>query len=329
MRFLAWLEVHGYSPNTIICRCDALRMLLRWCQERGISRPQDLSSELLQRYQRHLYHQPLPGRDRPMSLNTQHNRLQGLRSFFRWLTRQHLLPFNPASEIELPRLGQRLPRHVLSPAEVESILSQPDLRTAAGLRDRAILETFYSTGMRRRELALLDLEDVDLERGLVRIRYGKGDKQRLVPLGSRAASWLDKYLQEVRPRLVQDPQERAVFVSLLGPALSPDWLSRRVSRYVGAAGLGPIGSCHLFRHSMATSMLDNGAELRFIQQMLGHEQLTSTQIYTHVAVAKLKQVHAATHPAELGRKSKAEQQGPSPQASSPHPESVRGAEPPA
>jgi integrase/recombinase XerD len=166
-----------------------------------------------------------------------------------------------------------------------------------GLRDRAILEVFYSTGIRRSELALLRIFDVDSERCTLLVRQGKGKKDRIVPIGERALHWVKRYLDELRPKLVADPDEGVLLLGDAGDALLLARLTDLVRTCVKRAELGKTGSCHLFRHTMATLMLENGADIRFIQQMLGHASLASTQIYTHVSIRKLQEVHAATHPA--------------------------------
>jgi integrase/recombinase XerD len=155
-----------------------------------------------------------------LGFNAQHDRLVPLRVWFRWMARNHHILHNPASELELPRLAQRLPKAVLSAAEVEQIMLQTDIHDPLGLRDRAILETFYSTGIRRLELAQLKLWDVDLERSTLTIRQGKGKKDRMIPLGDRAAAWVRKYLDESRPQLVSEPDEHFVFLSNGGEHLS-------------------------------------------------------------------------------------------------------------
>jgi integrase/recombinase XerD len=193
-----------------------------------------------------------------------------------------------------------LPKTLLSVEEVEHVLNQPDVTEVTGIRDRAILETFYSTGIRRFELARLQLYDVDLAHGTVMIRQGKGRKDRLIPVGARACAWIGKYLDSVRPRLAARADEMRVFLTDYGEAFEKNRLGDLVKRYMRHAGI-PQGSCHAFRHACATHMLENGADIRFIQALLGHSELSTTQIYTQVSIAKLKEIHAATHPAKLER----------------------------
>jgi len=224
-----------------------------------------------------------------------------VRMFFKWLTKNNFILYNPASELELPRRVKRLPKHVLTEREAEEVLAQPDVRTSVGVRDRAILETFYSTGMRRGELSNLRIYDLDIERGTVMIREAKGKKDRIIPIGDRSIAWVEKYLNEVRSMLALDPDEGILFLSRTGEHIHPDHLTALTHRYVDAADIGKTGACHLFRHTMATVMLENGADVRFIQQMLGHAQMSTTEIYTHVSIRQLKQIHTATHPAKLER----------------------------
>jgi integrase/recombinase XerD len=222
-----------------------------------------------------------------------------VRAFFAWLCRQNHLLANPAADLELPRAEKRLPRHVLTASEAERVLARPDVAAPIGLRDRAILETLYSTGMRRMELAHLKLFDFDAERGTLFVRQGKGKKDRMIPIGARAIGWVRRYLDDARPSLVTTPDDGTLFLSNLGQAFEVNRLTEIVRDYVAAAEIGKTGACHLFRHTCATLMLENGADIRFIQQLLGHEKLETTQIYAQVSIRMLKEVHTRTHPATL------------------------------
>ena len=185
---------------------------------------------------------------------------------------------------------------MLTLEEAERVLAQPDVTDTVGLRDRAILETLYSTGMRRTEAALLKQWDVDFDAGTILIRCGKGGKVRTVPVGERALAWLAKYLSDARPLLVVEPDDGALFVGDHGQAAEPGLVGDYVKRHLETAGIKKRGCCHLFRHTAATLMLQNGADIRFIQQFLGHSCLGTTEIYTHVSIRQLKEVHTATHP---------------------------------
>jgi integrase/recombinase XerD len=298
LRYLEWLQVHNYAAPTVQNRQSYLGVFVAWCSERGLATPREITKPILERYQRSLYtHRKANGE--PLTFRAQHARLIPVRAFFKWCAKQNYLLYNPASEIELPRLEHRLPKHVLTKSEVEQVLAQPDTSEAMGLRDRAILEVFYSTGMRRSELMSLSLFDLDRERGTVMIRQGKGKKDRMIPIGERALRWIDRYQTQVRPELVIERGNTTLFLTQAGEAFTPDRLTQLVRGYVEAAETGKHGSCHLLRHTMATLMLENGADIRYIQAMLGHAELSTTQIYTQVSIRKLKEIHSATHPAKV------------------------------
>jgi integrase/recombinase XerD len=293
--YLDWIEVRNYSPRTVVGFGASLAVFVDWCTERGVSRPAEVTRPVLERYQRHLFHRRKPD-GTPLSNQTQYGRLVPVRGLFRFLVRQNRILSNPASDLEMPRVEHRLPRHVLSASEAEAVLAQPELSLGFGIRDRAILEVLYSTGMRRRELIGLSVWDLDAERGTVSIRQGKGRRDRMIPIGERAAAWVGKYSSDVRPSLIVPPDDGVLFLTKEGLDFTPDHLSGLVTRYVERAELAKHGSCHLFRHTMATLMLEGGADIRYIQQMLGHAELSTTQIYTQVSIRALKAIHTATHP---------------------------------
>jgi integrase/recombinase XerD len=301
--YLEWLKIRNYSPETLKTRGFYLDCLIQWLEERGVTKPGEVTKPMLERYQRYLYHYRKENGE-PLSFRSQHSHLVPVRAFFKWLTRYNHILYNPASELVLPRLEKRLPKHVLSTSEAEQVMNQPDIQDTLGLRDRAILETLYSTGMRRTELLNLHLYDLDASRGTVMIRQGKGKKDRMIPIGERALAWVEKYLHEARPLLSVPPDEHVLFLTNAGERFTADHLSQVVRGYIISANIDKTGSCHLFRHTMATLMLENGADIRFIQEMLGHADLSTTQIYAQVSIRQLKQIHAATHPARLERTSR-------------------------
>jgi integrase/recombinase XerD len=219
-----------------------------------------------------------------------------VRAFFRWAARSNVVLYNPASEIELPKVEHRLPRPPLTAEEAEQVLAMPDLASPTGVRDRAMLEVFYSTGVRRSELAHLAVFDIDAARGTLLVRQGKGRKDRMVPIGQRALLWVARYLEETRPGLVAGSDDGTLFLTSDGTGFSPDRLTQIARGYVKASGVPKEGACHLFRHTMATLMLEGGADIRYIQAMLGHAELSTTQIYTQVSIRALQAVHEATHP---------------------------------
>jgi len=299
--FLDSLGARNFSAETLKSRASSLARFLAWCDERSLTEPTEITQPIIERYQRWLFYYRRPN-GRPLSFPTQHHMLQAVKLFFQWLTRQHLTLFNPAAEIELPRYARRLPRDVLTVQEAEAVIGQPDIETPIGIRDRAILETFYATGIRRRELAYLSVYDVDPARGTLFVREGKFKKDRVLPIGQRALVWIEKYVADVRPDLVAEPDEHFLFLTVDGtPYRKVSLLNDLVNRYIETAQITKRGSCHMFRHTMATLMLENGADIRFIQEMLGHSDLTTTEVYTRVTITKLQQIYRATHPAELPR----------------------------
>ncbi len=273
------------------CRPDCIR----WSDERGITRPQDITRLILQRYQRHLFHYRKTD-GAPLAFSTQATWLHPIKAFFKWLTKENHLLFNPASEIAIPKLPRQLPKTILSVAQVEDILATPDVTTPQGIRTRAILETLHRTVLRRMELVTLALYDVDRERGTVRVRLGKGGMDRFVPIVERACAW---HSQQRGRRAPAADRCR-------GGGAVPHRLRRalraqppgRSGQTLGAARRDHAGSCHLFRHACATHMLENGADIRYIQAILEDAELSTTQIYTQVSIVKLKEIHTVTHPAK-------------------------------
>jgi integrase/recombinase XerD len=294
-RHLAWLEARGYAAATVEGRRRYLRELARWCSERSVERPDQLNREVLDAYQRWLSRRLKPDGTR-LSRASQGVMLSAVTGFGRWLARERLVVANPAAELELPKRPSRLPKAVLTAAEAEQVLAVPDVTTLLGLRNRAILETLYATGVRRSELVGLDVGHVDLGRGVLAVRQGKGAKDRFVPLSERVAAWLRRYTADVRPHHQRRTTGDALFLSVRGARLSHNHLGEVVRAAVEASGVGKSGACHLFRHTLATLMLEGGADTRYIQQMLGHAKLDTTQVYTQVSVSMLRTVYEGSHP---------------------------------
>ncbi|MEZ5597328.1 MAG: site-specific tyrosine recombinase XerD [Pseudomonadales bacterium] len=220
--------------------------------------------------------------------------LSCLRGFYRHAVRKGRLKNDPSLGLAAPKLGRALPG-VLSGRDVEALLAAPGLDTATGLRDRAMLELLYATGLRVSELVGLPLVCINQRQGVVRV-MGKGDKERLVPVGEVALGWIGRYLQEARPSLAREGRTAALFVSNRGEAMSRQNFWYAIKRYAAQAGIRTTISPHTLRHAFATHLLDNGADLRAVQMMLGHSDLSTTQIYTHVAQSRLKTLHAQHHP---------------------------------
>lgn len=298
--YLEYLTIRNYSERTVGARRSTLQQFFRWCQERDLYRPEDVTRPILENYQRWLYRFRQPN-GKPLNVVTQQQRLASIKGFFKWLCRQNRILHNPASELEMPRAEKRLPLPAMTQRETESVLSLPDISDPMGIRDRAIMETLYSTGIRRSELCRLRIDDLMSERGILAVRQGKGHKDRFVPIGTRALAWIERYLTQARPLLETGIGQRVLFLSAYGEPITPDHLSGVIGKYIEAANIGHKGSCHLFRHTCATLMLENGADIRYIQELLGHANLETTGIYTEVSVRQLQKVHALTHPAEKPR----------------------------
>jgi integrase/recombinase XerD len=290
----------GRAAETIRTQRRTLRRFIAWAEARGVRDPAAISRQLLVEYQQHLYLHVKRDGGR-LAVASQVVSLSAIKAWLKWLVRQGRLQSNPAEWLRVPRLPSTLPATILSVAKVENIVGLADTASPIGVRDRAILETLYSAGIRRMELVNLSVAEADHVEGVLIVRRGKGGKDRLVPLGERASEWIRRYLAQVRPALATAESGDALFVDELGRPLSARYLGDLVRRYLENGGVTTRGACHVFRHAMATHMLDNGADIRHIQAMLGHARLETTQIYTRVSIAKLKQVHAATHPAARNR----------------------------
>jgi len=221
-------------------------------------------------------------------------RLAALKAFYQFLVKENYVSEDPTDDLSSPKLERKLPK-VLTIEEVERLLSQPDVSTAAGKRDKAMLELLYATGIRVSELVNLDLGDVDLTEGFVRC-MGKGSKERVVPMGEIAVGALKTYLETARPKMVADQHEKAVFVNHHGKRLTRQGFWKIVKKYAAQAQIRKEITPHTLRHSFATHLLENGADIRAVQEMLGHADISTTQIYTHVTKERLKGVYAKSHP---------------------------------
>jgi integrase/recombinase XerD len=292
LEFLAYLELErGLSRNTLEAYRSDLQQYGQFLERRGRDplavAPSDLAafvSELA------------VGREgrSPVAPATLQRKIASLRSFYRHLRREQILDHDPTSELRPPRPRGRLPK-VLSRDEVNRLLAQPRGSSAAALRDRALLETMYACGLRASEAIGLELSELDLEAGILRTR-GKGSKERIVPIGSKAIEALASYLEQGRPRLVGLRDEARVFVNLRGGGLSRQGLYKIVQRHARSAGLERRTSPHTLRHTFATHLLAGGCDLRSLQEMLGHADIGTTQIYTHLSAERLRDVYFDAHP---------------------------------
>ncbi len=294
-RYFHDLRMDNWAQSTIHRRQYSLGLFLNWATERGIDSVDEFTPAILEAYRRYLYERRARRTDKPLRFATQASYLNAVKHWCAWLLDRGWLASDPSLTIKLPKEEHRLPAGYLTLDEVESVINSIELRTNSGIRDRSIFETFYSTAMRRMELVNLQLDDIDRDRGLVMIRQGKGRRDRVVPIGQRAIQWLVKYLQESRPRLLVEPTE-TVYLTARGNAFHPVTLAQLVRGYFDAGGIKRRGACHMLRHTAATLMMEGGADLRSLQTLLGHQSLNTTQIYTHVTIDRLREIHAKTHP---------------------------------
>jgi integrase/recombinase XerD len=283
-RFLdaLWLEA-GLSRNTLSAYRSDLEGLAAWLKAplAGASRGQ------LQDYLADCV-------GRGMRPRTTARLLSSLRRFYQYLVRVNVITEDPSALLESPKLGRPLPKS-LSEEQVERLLAAPDTGTALGLRDRAMLETLYATGLRVSELVGLTLGQINLQAGVVRV-IGKGNKERLVPLGEEAIGWLQRYLASARSGLLHGQASAALFPTTRGAAMTRQAFWHNIKRYARVAGIETALSPHTLRHAFATHLLNHGADLRVVQMLLGHADLSTTQIYTQVARERLKQLHQRHHP---------------------------------
>ncbi|TAM44800.1 MAG: site-specific tyrosine recombinase XerD [Gammaproteobacteria bacterium] len=282
---MLWLE-QGLSGNTLDAYRSDLEGLAKWLKPRGAKLLSASRADLFG----YLEHCVKRGA-RP---RTTARLLSSLRRFYRYLVREKLTKDDPTALIEAPKLGRPLPKS-LTEEQVEKLLNAPDINTPRGLRDRAMLEALYATGLRVSELVNLLSMQVNLTEGVVRV-VGKGDKERLVPLGEEAIKWINRYVAEGRPDLTKRKPTPVLFPGNRGEALTRQAFWHNIKRYARAAGIQTPLSPHTLRHAFATHLLNHGADLRVVQMLLGHADLSTTQIYTHVASERLKSLHAQHHP---------------------------------
>lgn len=286
-RFLdaLWLE-KGLSDNTREAYRSDLALFNGWLQEHGV----ELLAVGREAILDHLAWR-VDNRYKPRSTA---RFLSGLRGFYRYLLREKLIAVDPTLQIDMPQLGKPLPKS-LSEQDVEALLAAPDLGEAIGQRDRAMLEVLYACGLRVTELVSLTLEQVNLRQGVIRVT-GKGSKERLVPMGEEAIVWLERYLRDARVDLLAGRPSDVLFPSLRGEQMTRQTFWHRIKHHALVAGIGKSLSPHTLRHAFATHLLNHGADLRVVQMLLGHSDLSTTQIYTHIARARLQELHAKHHP---------------------------------
>jgi len=286
-RFLdaLWLE-KGLSDNTRDAYRSDLALFNGWLDERGVRLVEAGREAILDHLAWRLAND--------YKARSTARLLSGLRGFYRFLLREGTIAVDPTLRIEMPHLGRPLPK-TLSEADVEALLAAPDSGDPLGLRDRAMLEVLYASGLRVTELVSLRLEQINPRQGVLRT-FGKGNKERLVPLGDEAMHWLERYLRQGRGLLLGDKASDVVFPSLRGEQMTRQTFWHRIKLHARTAGIAASISPHTLRHAFATHLLNHGADLRTVQLLLGHTDLSTTQIYTHIARARLQELHAQHHP---------------------------------
>ena len=286
--FLNYLSVErALSQNTIISYREDLKAYASFLEKNKVGLLSKTTRSDITNFM-------LSQRDRGISANSVARRLAAIRMFYRFLVRERIIKSDPTILVDSPKLWKKIP-DTLSLNEVDALLSTPKLRGTQGIRDRAILETLYATGMRVSEAAHLKVTDLNMEVGFVRC-FGKGKKERIVPLGGKAIVSIKRYLEVSRPKLLNSKESEFLFLSRLGKNISRQSLWKIIKRYAKEAKIKKSIKPHILRHSFATHLLERGADLRSVQEMLGHANISTTQIYTHINKDRLKSIHKMFHP---------------------------------
>jgi len=298
-RYRQYLELLNYSPRTFVTRESYLRGFFRFLEERKIQDVQAVTIAVMLDFQRWLFYEPtVHGTARATA--TLNRTFSAVRGFFHFLKQEEIIARDPTEELEFAREPQRLPRNILTPQEARKVIEAPDTSTHVGYRDRVILEVLYATGIRKLELMNLVLDDVNLEEELLRINGGKGAKDRVVPLSRVACSFLESYVKGVRSELLGKKSSDRLFVSMRGNPIARNSLGAVVEKYAKLARVKKHVTCHLWRHSCATHLLKNKANLRHVQEILGHRSLATTERYLSLTITDLKEAHRKCHPREKG-----------------------------
>ena len=294
-RYVAYLRCCGRSEQTVRSYLVEARRFLSFLADRGLSEPHQIQKADVEAYQLSLEHR-IKANGEPLTLSGKNTKVATVKAFLKFLRRTQVLLTDPARDIVCPRVPRKLLPELPTEDEVLKLLKFPDVTSPLGLRNRAILELFYSSALRNSELRMLKLGDVDTSRLQARVNRGKGGGQRMVPVSEEAAFWVDEYLQKARSFLLKDKEHGFLFMSFRGRPFSVARLAELVARIAVAAGLEKVVTPHILRHCCATHMLKNKVRLRHLQEMLGHASPVSTQIYTRVELSDLKEAHRKCHP---------------------------------
>lgn len=301
--FLQWLEARGYSAHTVQLRRHYLMEWVAFLKSRSIQSVDEVTRGMVEEYRTWVMGRTHMHTGRKLSISTLGHYFEPVKVFFGFLIQRKVLVMDPSGGLVWPKVKQALPKNIPTEEEMEQILARPDIGTLTGMRDRAILELIYSTGLRREEGANLDIYDVNLLERTVTIRRGKGGKGRILPVGKTAVEFLTRYMNETRPKMMKyldreviGTHATALFVSPGGDRFNRDSLGSMVSRYIRSVKPVVTQGCHAIRHAFATHMLRGGADIALVQRMLGHVQVSTTEIYTHVTPIDLKREHKKCHP---------------------------------
>lgn len=286
--FIYFLSVEkGLSSNTLESYRRDLQKFFLFLQEKNINNIEHISRTDLTDFL-------LKQKEKGLAPTTLTRNLASIRSFYQFLLKEQIITENPSTDLETPKTEKKLPR-VLSFNEIELLLEQPETKNVIGLRDKAMLELLYATGIRVSELVSLNVKEVNFKMGFIKCS-GKGNKERMIPLGSVAIRSIQEYLKNSRPKILKQKEEKALFVNQQGSRLTRQGFWKILKKYALKAGIQTDITPHTLRHSFATHLLENGADLRSVQEMLGHADIATTQIYTHVARRKIKEIYDQTHP---------------------------------
>jgi len=295
------MKLRGCSPRSLERYMETVRPFLEYLKRLGITDVTAVTREALRDYQAEALER-MSAKGKPLAVSTRNGLIRGVKQLYGFLVWEGYLVGDPSRVLVYSKEPKALPRSILSEEEVRKILRAPDTSTVAGYRDKAILEVLYSTGMRNQEVRYLKVGDVDWGEGFVRVEKGKGGKGRVVPMGKVASRWVENYVKGIRPILAEkEPEAPWLFLSVRGGQMSKEALSELVVRLAGKAGVEKRVTPHSFRHACATQMLKNRASLRHVQEMLGHASVQTTQVYTAVSAADLKEAHRKYHPRERKR----------------------------
>lgn len=293
--YLEYAASLNLSKGALTHKRSALKIFTDWLDKRKMNHVNQLTDKVIENYAIYVYQRKKPDGNK-LKPATHFNLISQLKIFIAWLVKHNKILYDVSRDVALPKVPKSIPKPVLTLAEVFKVLNMPDIETPFGLRDRAMLEILYSTGIRAKELSSLTLYDIDFKRGVLTVRQGKWSKDRVIPIGERAIYWTRTYIDNVRYKFINRSTGSILFLSNRGKAPCTPMISKIASDYIKKARIKKTGGSHLFRHTMATHMLENGADIRYIQEILGHVSVATTEVYTRVSVKKLQKVYEYSKP---------------------------------